>query len=92
MSRQIADLPLLLQWLVDEIVNGRGLWFICNARLVLFFLVMISYTISPIDAVPEAAFGVLGLLDDLLLVLVFIIYATSIFRQRMATIHQDRTT
>ena len=84
----MSDLPLLIRWLMDEIVNGRGLLFICNLRLVLFFVVSIFYTISPIDAVPEAAFGVLGLLDDFLLLMVFVVYATTIYRQRMATIHQ----
>lgn len=75
--------------MADEIVNGRGLLFICNARLVLFFIVTIVYTLAPVDAVPEAAFGMLGLLDDLLILLVFMMYAATIFRQRMATIHDN---
>ena len=38
------------------------------------------YLLSPFDIVPEAAFGVIGLLDDLVIVALFLIYASILFR------------
>ena len=61
--------------------------FVFNVRLALFFLVTAMYTISPIDAVPEAAFGIVGIVDDLLLFVVLVGYAVETFRRSIAAAH-----
>ena len=38
------------------------------------------YLLSPFDIVPEAAFGIFGLLDDLVIVALFLIYASILYR------------
>jgi RING finger protein 170 len=39
------------------------------------------YVLSPFDIIPEAAFGLLGYVDDILVVFLLVIYATMIYRQ-----------
>ena len=38
------------------------------------------YLLSPFDIVPEAAFGIFGLLDDLVIVALFLIYSSILYR------------
>ena len=86
--QQLCDTPLLLRWLVLEIRSNRGLVSTLNPGLILFFLFLSMYVLSPIDAIPELSFGLLGYLDDVLLVLFFMVYFTSIFRQRLSQIQR----
>lgn len=87
--RQVfSDLPIMVSWMVDEILNGRGLMYICNFRIAVGFFIAITYAICPLDAIPESAFGMMGILDDIIFFIVFAIYATNIFRQRMANANE----
>jgi RING finger protein 170 len=43
-----------------------------------------AYLLSPFDIIPEAAFGLIGLLDDLVIVAMFLIYASVLFRNLVA--------
>jgi RING finger protein 170 len=59
-------------------------------RIVLCFLAALMYLFSPLDIIPEAMFGVLGLLDDVFVLFLLAIYISIIYRRlvvsrRMAT-------
>ena len=38
------------------------------------------YLLSPFDIVPEAVFGLIGILDDLIIVALFLLYAGILYR------------
>lgn len=61
-------------------------------RIVLCFIAAVMYLISPLDMIPEAIFGILGLLDDLFVVLLLAIYVTVIYRRFLAARWQEDTT
>ena len=44
-------------------------------------LCMVLYLLSPFDLLPEAALGVFGLIDDLMFLLIILIYCTVVYRQ-----------
>ena len=46
--------------------------------MVIFFILF--YFIIPIDILPESALGILGLLDDLLLLMMAVVYVTIVYR------------
>lgn len=48
------------------------------------------YLISPLDMIPEAVFGILGLLDDMFVVFLLAIYVTVIYRRFLATRWQNQ--
>jgi RING finger protein 170 len=50
-------------------------------RIVLCFLAALMYLFSPLDIIPEAVFGVLGLLDDVFVVFLLAIYISIIYRR-----------
>ncbi|MCP9261896.1 E3 ubiquitin-protein ligase [Dirofilaria immitis] len=45
---------------------------------------MAVYILSPFDILPEAVFGILGMVDDIFIVFVVLVYATILFRQLLA--------
>lgn len=58
--------------------------YMLRIRIVICFMAAIMYLISPLDLIPEAVFGVLGLLDDMFVVLLLAIYVTMIYRRFLA--------
>ena len=53
-------------------------------RIVVCFIAALLYFISPLDIIPEAAFGLLGLLDDFFILLLLAIYVSIIYRRFVA--------
>lgn len=52
-----------------------------RVRVIICFFAALLYFISPLDIIPEAAFGILGFLDDLFIILLLAIYVSIIYRQ-----------
>ncbi|MFN9904821.1 MAG: DUF1232 domain-containing protein [bacterium] len=53
-------------------------------RIIILAVFFFLYLLSPLDLVPEAIFGLLGLLDDMVIFLLLSMYLTTIFRNLMA--------
>lgn len=53
--------------------------------LILAFVLFI-YVVSPIDLIPEAIFGIFGLLDDLIGVVYMLLYAAGLYRAYVANL------
>ena len=52
-----------------------------RVRIVICVIAAFVYFISPLDIIPDAAFGVLGFLDDVFIMLLLAIYISIIYRQ-----------
>lgn len=80
----ISDIPILLRHVLTEMFsfNDLSIWY----RIRFGFLIFLSfvYFISPLDVIPEALFGLFGLLDDILVVLFLVIYICTLYRQIIA--------
>ena len=74
----LRDSPTMLRHLVREFV-----WMFRMRIIVLFFLAF-CYFISPLDIIPEAAFGILGFLDDFFVLMLLAIYVSIIYRRVIA--------
>jgi RING finger protein 170 len=79
----IRDLPVLLRHLVHYLFSGDGLHLAFQLRVAILAAVWLLYLLSPLDLIPEAVFGLVGLLDDLVIFLLAM-YLTFFFRQIMA--------
>lgn len=80
----VRDLPTLLRHLWNEFFSIGGLMYMFRFRIVLCFFAACMYLISPLDIIPEAVFGILGLLDDLFVMLLLAIYISIIYRRFIA--------
>ena len=76
----IYDLPTLLRQLWNELFSVGGLVWVLRLRIILCFLAAALYFASPLDIIPESVFGLLGLLDDVLIVLLLMVYVTEVYR------------
>ncbi|XP_037558256.2 E3 ubiquitin-protein ligase RNF170, partial [Dermacentor silvarum] len=85
----LRDLPTLLRHAGSEFFSVGGIMYMFRLRIVLCFVAAIMYLISPLDMIPEAIFGILGLLDDLFVVLLLAIYVTVIYRRFLAARWQE---
>ena len=90
----IRDLPTILRHLSSEFVTLGGVVYMLRIRIVLCFVAAIMYLVSPLDLIPEAFFGILGLLDDMFVLLLLALYVSIIYRRYFATrwqtdLHED---
>lgn len=85
------DLPTLLRHVGSEFFSVGGLMYMFRLRIFLCFVAAIMYLVSPLDMIPEAVFGILGLLDDMFVVLLLAIYVTVIYRRFLANRYRDNT-
>ncbi len=53
-------------------------------RVAILVLGAVLYLVSPLDILPEAAFGVLGFLDDIFIFLLLLVYISIFYRQIVA--------
>jgi len=75
-------------------VTLGGVVYMLRIRIVLCFVAAIMYLVSPLDLIPEAFFGILGLLDDMFVLLLLALYVSIIYRRYFATrwqtdLHED---
>ena len=76
----IRDLPTLLQQLFYEFFSVGGLVFVLRFRIILCFVAAILYLVCPFDILSEAAFGILGFIDDIAIILLLLFYVSEIYR------------
>ena len=53
-------------------------------RIILCLVAVLVYLLSPLDILPEAVLGIIGLLDDIFIILLVLVYVTIIYRQIIA--------
>lgn len=80
----VRELPTLLRHLWNEFFSVGGLVYMFRLRIVLCLLAALTYLVSPLDILPEAAFGILGLMDDVFVLVLIAIYLSMIYRGYIA--------
>lgn len=88
LSQRVRDLPFLLRRLLRELFDPqRSLPLVMRARVFISMFLSVAYVLSPIDLIPEAILGVVGLLDDLLIVLFGFLHVAALYRSVLYTRH-----
>ncbi|XP_013789291.1 E3 ubiquitin-protein ligase RNF170-like, partial [Limulus polyphemus] len=88
-SEYVSDLPVLLRHMLSEFFSVGSFMYMFRLRVVLCFMAAIMYLVSPLDMIPEALFGIFGLIDDLFIVFLLSVYITIIYRRFLATRWED---
>ena len=70
--------------MIQQLFTGEGIVWMLRARIVLYLVLLLVYIISPVDIIPEALAGILGLLDDVVLALLVFVYLTILYRRTLA--------
>ncbi|XP_005091877.1 E3 ubiquitin-protein ligase RNF170 [Aplysia californica] len=80
----LQDLPTLLRHAFHEFFSVGGLMWMFRLRIVILVFGALLYLISPLDILPEAAFGIIGFLDDFFIILLLAVYISIFYRQIVA--------
>lgn len=78
------DFPVLARHLTRNFFLVSGLVVMFRLRIILFLLIIIVYILYPLDILPEAVLGFLGLFDDIAVSAAILVYLTVLFRQSLA--------
>ena len=81
LMEHLVDLPVLMRHLWAYFWSGQGLHFAFQLRVVLLGIMWVVYLLSPLDLLPEAVFGIIGLVDDLFIFLMISMHLAYFFRQ-----------
>ncbi|CAL1529550.1 unnamed protein product [Lymnaea stagnalis] len=80
----LQDLPTLLRHAFQEFFSVGGLMWMFRFRIVILVIAAFIYLVSPLDILPEGAFGLIGFLDDIFILLFIAVYISIIYRQVVA--------
>lgn len=90
--QRLWDTPLLLRRLLRELMDPqRALPLVFRARIVCFLALLAVYVFSPVDILPEGILGIVGLLDDLLVILVVFFHVATLYRSALFSRHGGRS-
>ena len=74
---------MLLRHLHTLLTEGTGLDMFFRFRTAVYFVLVLGYTLLPVDLIPEAVLGFVGLLDDVFFALMALVALSSAFRERL---------
>ncbi|VDL95606.1 unnamed protein product, partial [Schistocephalus solidus] len=80
---QLRDMPVLLRYALPSLLDGRGISYLLRLRLFILTIFVFFYVISPLDLFPEAMVGAFGMLDDIIIFLLFGLYVAALCRRHI---------
>jgi RING finger protein 170 len=87
-TQRLLDLPFLLRTLFKDFVEpNTSLPFLFRARVFVTMILIVIYILSPIDIISEGIFGIVGLLDDLIITLIFFLHVAALYRSILCLRH-----
>ena len=76
----IYDIPTLIR----QMWSDSGLDFLMRFRIYAYFALALVYVIMPMDLLPESVFGVAGIVDDIVVIVIIALYVTNTYRTYVA--------
>ncbi|KAJ6821672.1 putative sugar phosphate/phosphate translocator [Iris pallida] len=81
LMQRVWDLPFFIRRLLRELMDPqRSLPLVIRARMMFAMILSAVYVISPVDILPEAILGIVGFLDDILIVLIVFLHIAAVYR------------
>jgi RING finger protein 170 len=77
----IRDAPVLVGYLFSLLMSPGAIGVAYMAHLAVQFLIVVLYVLFPFDFIPEAIFGPLGYLDDMLVLFIIVVVWSISFRR-----------
>lgn len=76
----LSDVPVILRHLWHELFSDRGPFLVRRLYLGYVFLLLLLYLLLPFDILPETVFGLIGYLDDIILIIIAMVYISFLYR------------
>ncbi|XP_071517179.1 E3 ubiquitin-protein ligase RNF170-like isoform X3 [Panulirus ornatus] len=81
---QLQDLPTILRHIWAELFTWRGIEMLSRFRFLICVITAFLYAITPIDLIPEAFLGLIGLIDDVVVIVFLLIQVSVVYRTVVA--------
>ena len=75
----LYDTPVILGHVWRLLFTAEGVVLPCRLHILLLLLLVVLYLFSPLDLIPEAVFGVLGLVDDIIILVAVVAYTAQLY-------------
>jgi len=78
------DMPTLLRHCISAVFSRSGLEWIFRFRFIAFTFAALIYLVIPFDLIPEIMLGIIGLVDDFLIIIALAIRICIEYRLQVA--------
>ncbi|CAJ0608637.1 unnamed protein product [Cylicocyclus nassatus] len=78
------DLPVLIPYVIRNLFDFNGLMLMFRLRIFFIAIGILAYILSPFDIIPESAYGFMGLMDDIFVTVLLLVYIAIAVRHFMA--------
>ena len=78
------DTPTLLRHCISAVFSASGLEWMFRFRFIMFTLAALIYLVIPFDLIPEMLLGIIGLIDDFLIIFALAIRICIEYRLQVA--------
>lgn len=89
--QRVRDMPLLLRRMLQDLMDPqRALPLVHRTRIIVYLVLLAFYVFSPLDILPEGILGIIGLMDDFLVMLVVLFHLAAMYRTALVYQHGSR--
>lgn len=71
---------MLIPHILRQIFTVQNLAWTYRLRVILILLSVIAYVLSPLDIIPESVLGLLGIFDDILIMICAAVFLIIVYR------------
>lgn len=75
-----TDIPLMVYHMWCEATGRTGLLLFCRMQVIIAVLACFMYICLPFDIIPESVYGVVGIVDDFIILLTVLVYLSFLYR------------
>jgi len=75
-----TDIPLMLYHMWCEATGRTGLLLFCKMQVIVAVSACFMYICLPFDIIPESVYGVVGIVDDVIILLTVLVYLSFLYR------------
>jgi len=75
-----TDIPLMIYHMWCEATGQTGLLLFCKLQVVLAVIACVLYICLPFDIIPESVYGVVGIVDDIIILVTVLVYLSFLYR------------
>jgi len=75
-----TDIPLMLYHMWCEATGRTGLLLFCRLQVLIAVSACFMYVCLPFDIIPESVYGIVGIVDDVIILLTVLVYLSFLYR------------
>lgn len=79
----LCDVPVIISHVWRLLFTAEGVALLYRLHILLLLFLFALYLLSPLDLIPEAIFGIVGLLDDIVILVAIVTYVALLYQHHI---------